>query len=262
MRVLIIDDEPNIRHTTEVVLKTMGHEALHASNSAEAKKILEQESIDAAFLDLKLGTENGLELLAQLLQIDPTLAVVVFTAHASIETAVEAIKLGAHDYIAKPFTPEQIRQIFQKIARLRRLEGRVAELESLITADGPSLEFTTREQSMQQIFDLAAKAAPAAATVLIMGESGTGKSVLARWIHQNSLVKDHPFVTVNCPSLSRELLESELFGHVKGAFTGAVNDTQGKVAAANGGTLFLDEIGELTLEIQPKLLRLLQDREY
>jgi NtrC-family two-component system response regulator AlgB len=262
MRVLIIDDETNIRRTTEIVLQTMGHETIQATNGYEARKALEKTGIDVAFLDLKLGTENGLELLPQLLQIAPRLSIIVYTAYASFETAVEAVKIGAFDYIPKPFTPEQVRQIFQKIEKFRKLEGRVAELESRLSNEEPELEFTTREPAMQQTFDLAAKAAASNATILIMGESGTGKNVLARWIHRQSTVRDHPIVTVNCPSLSRELLESELFGHVKGAFTGAVNDTHGKVAAANNGTLFLDEIGELPLEIQPKLLRLLQDREY
>jgi NtrC-family two-component system response regulator AlgB len=262
MRVLIIDDETNIRRTTEIVLQTMGHETIQATNGYEARKALEKTGIDVAFLDLKLGTENGLELLPQLLQISPRLSIIVYTAYASFETAVEAVKIGAFDYIPKPFTPEQVRQIFQKIEKFRKLEGRVAELESRLSNEEPELEFTTREPAMQQTFDLASKAAASNATILIMGESGTGKNVLARWIHRQSTFRDHPIVTVNCPSLSRELLESELFGHVKGAFTGAVNDTHGKVAAANNGTLFLDEIGELPLEIQPKLLRLLQDREY
>jgi NtrC-family two-component system response regulator AlgB len=166
------------------------------------------------------------------------------------------------DYIPKPFTPEQIRRVLNRIMEARRLRERVADLESRLSADTPATELTSAEPAMQKVFELASKSAATPATILLLGESGTGKTVLARAIHANSPQQDHAFVTVNCPSLSRELLESELFGHVKGAFTGAVGDTLGKVALADGGTLFLDEIGELPLEIQPKLLRLLQEREF
>jgi NtrC-family two-component system response regulator AlgB len=166
------------------------------------------------------------------------------------------------DYIPKPFTPEQIRQVLGKIVRRRNLEGRVADLESRLSADSPTTDLTTTEPAMQKVFDVALKAAGTSATIMLLGESGTGKTVLARAIHENSPQREHAFVTVSCPSLSRELLESELFGHVKGAFTGAAAETWGKVSVADGGTLFLDEIGDLPLEIQPKLLRLLQEREY
>ena len=160
------------------------------------------------------------------------------------------------------FRSDQIRQVLDKIGKTRRLEKRVQQLESQLATEAPASEFTSKEASVQKMLDIAFKAAETPATILILGPSGTGKSVLARELHQRSAQKDMPFVTVNCPSLSRELLERELFGHVKGAFTGAVNETFGKVAAAEGGTLFLDEIGEMPLEIQPKLLRLLQEREY
>src|SRR5690625_1183732 len=262
MRVLIIDDESNIRKTTGMVLETLGHEVVHASDGNRAKRALDRQSFDAAFLDLNLGSENGLDLLPDLLKIEPGLVLIGFTAFASLETAIEAIKRGAYDYIAKPFTPEQIRQVFRKIEKTRRLESRVAELEARISEESPVAMFQTTEPAMQRLQDLAQKAAMTPATILILGESGTGKSILARAIHEQSARKDHPFVTANCPSLSRELLESEMFGHVKGAYTGAISDTWGKVAVADGGTLFLDEIGEMPLEIQPKLLRLLQEKEY
>jgi two-component system, NtrC family, response regulator AlgB len=197
-----------------------------------------------------------------MLKLDPRLQVVVFTAYASIETAVEAMRRGAADYIPKPFTPEQIRRVLNRLVEARRLRERVADLESRLSADTPATELASSEPVMQKVFELAFKAAATPATILLLGESGTGKTVLARALHANSPQRDHAFVTINCPSLSRELLESELFGHVKGAFTGAVGDTQGKVALADCGTLFLDEIGELPLEVQPKLLRLLQEKEY
>lgn len=262
MRILIIDDEANIRRTTAMVLETQGHEAVEAADSTRALRQLEKQIFDVAFLDLKLGPENGLDLLPNLLKTEPRLLVVVFTAYASLETAIQAIKGGAYDYIAKPFTPEQIRQVFRKIENTRRLETRVAELEARISQESPAVDFQTTEPAMRRLQELALKAANTPATILILGESGTGKSILARAIHQQSMRKTSAFVTVNCPSLSRELLESEMFGHIKGAYTGAVGDTWGKVAVADGGTLFLDEIGEMPMEIQPKLLRLLQEKEY
>jgi NtrC-family two-component system response regulator AlgB len=184
------------------------------------------------------------------------------TAFASIETAVESMRLGAFDYLPKPCTPEQVRQLLAKIEKTRRLESRVAALESQLRAEVQEIDLHTDSPLMQSVVDMAFKAANSDATVLLLGESGTGKSVLAKAMHARSPGKSAGFVTVSCPSLSSELLESELFGHVKGAFTGALSDTQGKVAAAEGGTLFLDEIGDLPLVIQAKLLRLLQEREY
>lgn len=262
MRVLIVDDEAGIRRTTRIAVETNGHAATEAPNGARAVKLLEEQGFDACFLDLKLGAEDGLELLAKLLKIQPSLAVVMFTAYANIATAVEAMRRGAFDFIPKPFTPDQIRAILAKIEKTRALESRVQSLETQLADASPAVDLESGEPVVQRAFEIAFKAAETPATVLILGPSGTGKSVLAREVHKRSLQKDAAFVTVNCPSLSRELLESELFGHVKGAFTGAVADTMGKVAAADGGTLFLDEIGELPLEIQPKLLRLLQEREY
>jgi NtrC-family two-component system response regulator AlgB len=262
MRVLIIDDEENIRRATALVVEAMGHTTAAAADSASALKQVQNGDFELAFLDLRLNQESGLDLLPELLKVNPRLEVVVFTAYASIETAVEAMRRGAVDYVPKPFTPDQIRRVLTRILKARKLEDRVAELESRLSSDAPAIDLTTSEPAMQKAIDLALKTAATPATILLLGESGTGKTVLARAIHARSPQKDNPFVTVNCPNLSRELLESELFGHVKGSFTGAVNDAMGKVAAAEGGTLFLDEIGELPLEIQPKLLRLLQEKEY
>jgi two-component system, NtrC family, response regulator AlgB len=262
MRILIVDDEPGIRKTTRIAIETAGHQAAEAPNSARALKALEEEPFDVAFVDLKLGTEDGLELLAKLLKAQPTLHVVMFTAYANIATAVEAMRRGAYDFVPKPFTPDQIRGILAKIEKTKALQTRVRSLESELASESPPLDLESAEPSAQQAIQIAFKAAETPANILILGPSGTGKSVLAREVHKRSAQRDAAFVTVNCPSLSRELLESDLFGHVKGSFTGAVSDTMGKVAAADGGTLFLDEIGEMPLEIQPKLLRLLQEREY
>ncbi len=245
-----------------MAVESMDHDAVCVASGAEAFKELKNAGFDVVFLDLKLHQESGLDVLEEILRLSPQAAVVIVTAFASIDTAVEAMRRGAFDYLPKPCTPEQVRQVLARIERTKRLENRVVELESQLNAESPEVDLTTDSPAMQAVIDMAFKAANSDATVLILGESGTGKSVLARGMHARSPRKGHAFVTVSCPSLSRELLESELFGHVKGAFTGALTDTQGKVAAADGGTLLLDEIGDLPLEIQSKLLRLLQEREY
>lgn len=262
MRALIIDDEESIRQTTGVLLEGMGHEVVRVENRATALKQLDKGPFDIAFLDLKLDGESGLDLLPELLNSHPHMDVVVCTAYASIETAVEAMRRGATDFLPKPFTPEQVRQMLSKIGKKRKLEGRVVQLEDRLSADWPGADLNTSEPAMQKVLALAFKASATPASIMILGDSGTGKTVLARAIHERSPQRDHAFVTISCPSLSRELLESELFGRVKGAYTGALSDTWGKVSVADGGTLFFDEIGELPVEIQPKLLRLLQEKEY
>jgi NtrC-family two-component system response regulator AlgB len=262
MRVLIVDDEPSIRRTTRVAVESSGHTASEASNAAKALKAAEDEGFDAVFLDLKLGADDGLEVLGRLLKVRPAPAVILFTAYANIATAVDAMRRGAFDFIPKPFTPDQIRTVLAKVSKAHSLELRVQALESELASGSPPVDLESDEPAMLRALQIAFKAAETPANILILGPSGTGKSVLAREIHKRSTRRDAAFVTVNCPSLSRELLESELFGHARGSFTGAVAETAGKVAAADGGTLFLDEIGELPLEIQPKLLRLLQEREY
>jgi NtrC-family two-component system response regulator AlgB len=262
MRVLIVDDEPAIRKTTRIAVETVGHTAADAPNGLRALKALEDDAFDACFLDVQLAGEDGLDVLAKLLKAQPSLAVVMFTAYANIATAVEAMRRGAFDFIPKPFTPDQIRTVLGKIGKTRLLESRVRSLETQLADESPAIDLDSEEPAVRRSLQIAFKAAETPANILILGPSGTGKSVLAREIHRRSAQREAAFVTVSCPSLSKELLESDLFGHVKGAFTSAVTDTFGKVAAADGGTLFLDEIGEMPLEIQPKLLRLLQEREY
>jgi NtrC-family two-component system response regulator AlgB len=262
MQILLIDDERNINRMMSLALESAGHAVVAVESSSGALRQLQKGAFDLAFLDLRLGQDDGLELLAKLRQTDPKLAVVLITAHATIPTAVEAMRLGAEDFVCKPFTPDEIRAIADRVARTRGLRARVAELESLVETHAPAADLTSEDPGMRTVLDLAFQAAGSQASILLLGESGTGKSVLARAIHARSPRREQPFVTVSCPSLSRELLESELFGHVKGAFTGAVAETYGKVAAAGRGTLYLDEISETPLEIQAKLLRLLQEREY
>ncbi|MBK1833087.1 sigma-54-dependent transcriptional regulator [Roseibacillus ishigakijimensis] len=269
MDILIVDDEKSIRTTTSIAVEAEGHYAETADSARIAEMKLKEADFNLVFLDLRLGEDNGMEVLRGIVKHRPDLPVVIFTAHASIETAVEATREGAFDYLEKPFTPDQLRAILLKAEKASRtqkkitnLETEVKELQTQVSTQAPPSTFESKEPAMQESLSTLFRAAATPASILILGESGTGKSVISKAIHEQSHLAGNPFVTVSCPSLSKELLESELFGHVKGSFTGAVKDKWGKVAAADGGTLFLDEIGELPLEIQPKLLRLLQEKEY
>jgi two-component system, NtrC family, response regulator AlgB len=262
MNILVIDDDASLRRTVRMSLEVLGHQATEARDGTQALHLLGHRPFDTALLDLRLAQEQGLDLLPRLLSLAPGLHVVVMTAYATIETAVEAMRRGAFDYLPKPFTPDQLRIALERIGHMRRLQSHVADLEEQIRSVVPEVDLQTQEPTMREALDVAFATAATEATILIRGESGTGKGVLARAIHARSQRATGPFVTVHCPSLSAELLESEMFGHVMGAFTGAIRDTIGKVAAADGGTVFLDEIGDLPLALQPKLLRLLQERCY
>ena len=263
LNILVVDDEINIRKTLSFCLEGEGHKVTGVSNPADAKDQAARHSFDMAFVDLRLGAERGLDLIPQLLAVSPWMKIVVITAHATIDTAVQSMKSGSADYLPKPFTPAQVKNITQKVAELRRLEQNVAVLQETLGRSNPEVDLAaSNSPEMQRAIHLAQQVATTDATVLIRGESGTGKGVLVRAIHGWSGRAQKPFGTVSCPSLSAELLESELFGHIKGAFTTAVRDNPGRIAICEGGTLFLDEIGDLPLTIQPKLLRFLQDREY
>lgn len=262
MNILIVDDEVNILRTTSIVIKTMGHTVFTAETSSQAKKVIESERIDTIILDMMLGHENGLDFLDQLQAEESEIPVIVFTAHSTIESAVESMKRGATDYIQKPFIPEELRQMLSKLEQNLALKDKLKDLENEVQQNTPGVTFDSEEPEVQNTYRIAMKAAQSEANIMILGPSGTGKTVLARKIHESSPRADKRFVTINCPSLSKELFESELFGHIKGSFTGASKDTWGKVSAADGGTLFLDEIGEMPLDIQPKLLRILQDKEF
>jgi two-component system, NtrC family, response regulator AlgB len=265
MDFLVIDDDKTFRDATCAMIDEEGHYAEGADSGAQGLAALKEDKFDAILLDLNLNAENGLEVLAQIQKLNPRLPIVMLTAQSSVKTAVEAMRAGATDYLEKPFNREQFLTVLARLLRLRQMDQRIERLEqesTEIRAQNiePIFDFSTR--IMQEAMDVFRRAAKTPASILILGESGTGKSVIARVIHQNSHLADQPFVTVSCPSLSKELLESELFGHVRGSFTGAIRDHWGKVKAAEGGTLFLDEIGDLSMEIQPKLLRLLQERVY
>ena len=262
LRILIVDDEKNIRATLAVCVEGLGAEALAVGTGDAALAAIGRQPYDLAFVDLALGTESGLDLLPKLLGEEASLAIVLITAYGTIETAVEAMRRGAWDYLPKPFTPAQIRHLIEKFKTQRHLTARVAELERRLADEVPDVEIASRSAAMHAVLDMAARVAVTDAPVLITGENGTGKSILARAIHNQSPRAQSPFVVTNCPTLSEELLASELFGHVRGAFTGAVRDQAGRVEVAEGGTLFLDEIGEIPPSLQSKLLRFLQEKDF
>jgi NtrC-family two-component system response regulator AlgB len=262
LSVLIVDDEKNIRHTLRVCLESLGAKVGEASSPDAAIEVMGRTSFDVAFLDLRLGTHSGLDLIARMLAESPHLTIVVITAYATIETAVEAMRRGAWDYLPKPFTPAQIRHTLDRIVKQRSLVRRADDLESQLSAETPDILLASAAPSVRAVMDMLARAAPSEAAVLFRGENGTGKGVLARALHKQSKRNQRPFVLVNCPTLSEELLASELFGHAKGAFTGAIRDQVGRVEAAEGGTVFLDEIGEMPGNLQAKLLRFLQEKQF
>jgi two-component system, NtrC family, response regulator AlgB len=262
MRILIVDDETNIRKSLRIALESMKNSVDEAASASDASRRLERAPFDVAFVDLRLRDESGLDLLETLTKLSPRLAVVIITAYASIDSAVDAMRRGAFDYLPKPFTPAQIRAILERFERVRSLQSQIADLQEQIGVDVPEFSLESKDLQVRAVLEQGRQVAATDAVVLIRGESGTGKGVFARAIHAWSRRGRAPFVTVSCPSLSADLLESELFGHARGSFTGAVSETEGKVAAAEGGTLFLDEIGDLPLLLQPKLLRFLQERRY
>ncbi len=265
MDFLVIDDDKTFRDATCLLIDSEGHYAEAARSGALGLIELKEGKFDSVLLDLNLGAENGLDILEQILKRQPRLPVIIFTAQGSVKNAVEAMRRGAVDFVEKPFTREQFHVVLARLQRFHQLNKNIERLEREVkdtNAQSPEILELSSAPRVNEVMDTLMRAAKTSASILILGESGTGKSVVARAIHRQSHLADKPFVTVSCPSLSRELLESELFGHVKGSFTGALQDHWGKVKAAAGGTLFLDEIGDLPTEIQPKLLRLLQEREY
>ncbi len=260
-RILLIDDEPNILRTFRFCLEDVGHRVTTASDGAQAEELVQSDVFDLCFLDLRLGEASGLDLLPKLRQYAPWMRVIIVTAHSSIDSALDAIRAGAADYLVKPCSPEQLRMTATKQIRARRLEQRLEALEKEDCATSAA-ELDSQSPAMKKVLETLRQVADTDATVLILGDSGTGKGISAKTIHHCSPRAKENFVTVNCPSLSAELLESELFGHKKGAFTGATENKLGRVDQAEGGTLFLDEVGDVPLTLQPKLLRFIQDREY
>jgi NtrC-family two-component system response regulator AlgB len=262
-RILLVDDDSRLLRNFRWALEDAGFQVSSAQDAQQARQRLQHEVFDVCFLDVMLGEDNGLELLPALRSAAPWMRVVMATAEANLQTAVKAMQSGAVDYLVKPCSPEQLVLTARRQAEVRGMERRIEQLQGDLAQHAePITELGSLDPPTMRIFEMARQVADTDATVLILGESGTGKGVLAQAIHGWSPRRDAAFATVNCPSLSAELLESELFGHVKGAFTGAVEHRQGRVQIADGGTLFLDEIGDFPLALQPKLLRFLQDRQY
>jgi NtrC-family two-component system response regulator AlgB len=259
---LVIDDNAGVRQSVRLCLEADEGRVLAVGTLAGACEILERARFDVVFLDLWLGSESGLDAVPEILRRQPGVGIVVITAYASYESAIEAIKRGAVDYMPKPFTPEQVRHAARRVVASNQLKRQVAELQDRVSETDAESCFDTQNPAYAQFLETARRTASSDCTLLISGESGTGKNVLARWIRSQSKRKDRPFVTVLCPMLSGELMTSALFGHRKGAFTGATSDIVGKVEEAEGGTLFLDEVSELTPDAQARLLRFLNDQTY
>ncbi|MGN6314171.1 MAG: sigma-54-dependent transcriptional regulator [Rhodanobacteraceae bacterium] len=261
-RVLVVDDEAAIRKTFRYCLEDAGCDVTCADGAEVAERLVQQMVFDLCLLDLKLGSASGIELLPVLRSAAPWMRIIMVTAHSSIDNAVAAMRAGASDYVIKPCSCEQLRAAAERQINAQRMELRLEQLERAAGADEADDALASRSPLMRQVVETAHSAAGADVTVLLLGESGTGKGMLARAIHRWSKRAHGPFVTVNAPSLSPTLFESELFGHRRGAFTGAVQNAAGRVSQADGGTLFLDEVGDVPLDLQPKLLRFMQDREY
>ncbi|MBG7425652.1 sigma-54-dependent response regulator transcription factor AlgB [Pseudomonas aeruginosa] len=259
-RILLVDDEPAILRTFRYCLEDEGYSVATASSAPQAEALLQRQVFDLCFLDLRLGEDNGLDVLAQMRVQAPWMRVVIVTAHSAVDTAVDAMQAGAVDYLVKPCSPDQLRLAAAKQLEVRQLTARLEALEDEVRRQGDGLE--SHSPAMAAVLETARQVAATDANILILGESGSGKGELARAIHTWSKRAKKPQVTINCPSLTAELMESELFGHSRGAFTGATESTLGRVSQADGGTLFLDEIGDFPLTLQPKLLRFIQDKEY
>lgn len=259
--VLIVDDEEYLREELGAIIEARDRKILFAASGVEALEKLEKKTVDLVLTDIRMPEMDGFELIRQARKLYPSMPIVTITAFASTETAIEALRAGAYDYVTKPFSIDDIRNIVchalqaqQLFNEVNYLRGRLAETYSLDNIIGQC-------QGMQRVFDTIARVATAPCNILVTGESGTGKDLVAQAIHQHSPRKNAKFVTINCGSIPEGLLESELFGHVKGAFSGAVSDKEGLVQTANGGTLFLDEIGDMPMALQVKLLRLIQNKQ-
>ena len=260
--ILIVDDEKNYPLVLSAVLQEEGFEALTATSGEEALEIIEHSDVDLVLTDMKMPKMDGIELLENIKQKDPELPVVMMTAHGTVEKAVEAMQKGAYNYILKPFDNEQLIIYVNKAMDIYRVVRENRQLRRAVASRYNFGNLIGKSKPMQDIFETIRKVAPATATVLIEGASGTGKELVAKSIHFNSLRRSQPFVAVNCSALAESLLESELFGHEKGAFTGAIAMKKGRFELADGGTLFLDEIGELSPSLQVKLLRVLQEKVF
>jgi len=258
--ILITDDDESLRRVIEHNLSNKGYRLLLASNGEEALNIFKSEDVDIVVTDIKMEKMDGLELLENVKRLNSNVLVIMITAHGSVETAVKAMKLGAYDYITKPFDRDELQIMIEKGLNLQYLMSENLRLRQELAYRFKLDNVIGASSKMKSIFDLVARVAQSDSTVLLQGESGTGKELIARAIHFNSLRAEKPFITVNCSAIPGNLMESEMFGYVKGAFTGAIKDKVGKFEAADGGTIFLDEIGDMDKDLQVKLLRVLQEK--
>ena len=260
--ILIVDDEFSVRDSLFNWFRKDGFQVETAENAAQALKCLQQTSYDVILLDIKMPGIDGMELLGRIIEIDPTMIVIMITAYASVDTAVQALKQGAFDYVTKPIDPDELGHLIRNGIEKRRLKSENVQLREKIEELSRADEIVGESPQMQKVLELVRTVAQSDATVLIRGESGTGKELIARAIHANSSRRYFPIVPVNCGALPETLLESELFGHEKGAFTGAQYRRKGRIEMSDGGTLFLDEIGTISMKTQVDLLRVLETKEF
>ncbi|MBI4402212.1 MAG: sigma-54-dependent Fis family transcriptional regulator [Nitrospirae bacterium] len=261
-KILIVDDERSMRDVLSIMLKRAGYSVTTAADGEEAIALIGKEIFDLVITDLKMTKVGGLEVLKAVKEVSPDTVVLVITAFASTESAVEAMKLGALDYLTKPFQIDEVKLIIRNALEKRRLTTENKLLKREMASQSSFAQIIGQSETMQKVFEVVRKVADSMSNVLICGESGTGKELVARAIHYNSARSGKPFVTVNCSAVPEPLLESELFGHMKGSFTGAVSNKAGLFEVADGGTVFLDEIGDTTPATQVKLLRVIQEREF
>ncbi len=260
--VLVVDDEVHILKTIGICLESIGFSVTLTPEPQEGLELAQKNRYDLAFVDLRMQPIDGMEMLQRLQEKTPEMTVIIITAHGSIDSAVEAIKKGAYHYLQKPFDFKELQIFAQKAWEYHQLMSEVTELRRQVATLPDTGQFITRNQEMLNLMELASRIAESNISVLIEGESGTGKELIAHFIHEHSTRNAQPFVKINCAALPEELLESELFGHIKGAFTGAMRDRQGRFELADGGTIFLDEIAEIPPAIQAKLLRVIQSKEF
>ena len=262
-QVLVVDDEANLRRILAAMLQREGHDVHLAENGESALQILREHHVDLVITDLKMPRMDGMELLREALRLTPDLPIVMLTAHGTVDNAVEALKLGAFDYLTKPFDQAEIRTVIGKALRTRDLSAKDASVEALPGARSPiRFGIVGESDAILTVYQALERVADSPTTVLVTGESGTGKELVARALHESSSRREKPFIKVNCAAIPKDLMESELFGYERGAFTGAVSSKPGRFELASGGTLFLDEVGEIPVEMQVKLLRVLQESEF
>ena len=261
-RVLVVDDEPEMCQTCRKILARHGHEVWLAESGAAGLQALRETPIDLAVIDLRLPDMDGLEVLRQAKRINPDIIAIIITAHGTVDTAIEAVREGAFDYLLKPFSMAELEVTTQRSLDHRRLVEENRELQGELSSMKPFTEIVATSPQMQKVLETIRKLATSEANILLAGESGTGKELAARAIHKASRRRHRPFVPIDCAAMPENLLESEMFGYEKGAFTGAVGSKRGLLETAADGTAFMDEIGELPLTMQSKLLRVLQDHQF